>query len=161
MSAEATTEDKPQFVKKKISLTRRHAEKLKRLANDHHGGIQSQCVRRALDNYEQAVRGENDLTVKKVHATTREIKDLVERLDEQLEADDSVVQQDPQEDPEAQIHAHAREVRRYLGDEPTTLAEILNQVEIPERRVRYALVYLEDRGMIERIPSEVSYQMTK
>lgn len=57
MGAEATTKDKPQFTKKKISLTRRHADKLESLANEHHGGIQSQCIRRALDNYEQVVRG--------------------------------------------------------------------------------------------------------
>ncbi|MFU1780574.1 hypothetical protein ACM16X_04240 [Haloarcula japonica] len=118
-------------------------------------------MRRALDTYEQAVDGENDLTVKKVHATTREIKDLVERLDEQLEAEDSVVQQGPQEGPETQIHAHARAVRNCLGDEPTTLPGILDQVEVPERRVRYALVYLEDRDVIEREPTEVSYRMTQ
>lgn len=56
------------------------------------------------------------------------------------------------------VEDHGRE-RVCLGDEPTPLPEILDQVEVSERRVRYALVYLEDRDVIERNPTEVSYRM--
>ena len=45
-----------------------------------------------------------------------------------------------------------------FSDEPTTLAEI---VKLSELRVQYTLAYLEDQGMIEHNPSEVSYQMTQ
>lgn len=78
-----------QFVRQKISLTTDHAEKLKTLATEHHGGNRSQCVRRALDRYERSLEGESELTLK-CSLKNQADQNLVEQLGDQCATDDAV-----------------------------------------------------------------------
>jgi predicted transcriptional regulator len=162
MGAKAEDGEQLQFVRQKISLTTDHAEKLDTLAAEHHGGNRSQCVRRALDRYERSLEGESELTVKKVHSKTKQIKELVEQLEDQCATDDAVAPRGQETDTvEQQIKSDAHAVQEHLlqAEGVVTLADIVAQVEFPKRRVQYALAYLEDSDMVQREPTDVTYRL--
>lgn len=111
MGAKAEDGEQLQFVRQKISLTTDHAEKLDTLATEHHDGNCSQSVRRALDRYEQSLKSESELTVKKVHSNTKQIKELVEELEDQCAADDAVthaVRDDTNRTIQSSVRVHSR-----------------------------------------------------
>jgi len=160
MSGEAADDNQGAFRAIKISLPSQYMKRLNRLARNHHLGNRSQCIRRALDRYEDTLDNGEEVDLEELKSAAEDIKQVAETIEDD-DADEESADQEKTaatQSFEEHLAADAREVRNHLTGELRSLNQIVENAELSELRVRCALAYLENRGHAERASDQPKYR---
>lgn len=161
MSANPEQTNEPEFVKKRISLTKRHANKLEKCANEHHSGNQSRCIRNAIDDHARVLDGQNELNVEKVRQTVDTLQSEFEELKSDL---GEISTHQDAEDRSEERSAPINPVQKALlsADSPLTPSELADRLDISRARAIAAAEELVDKGQLSRAPDELpEYQLSR
>lgn len=149
----------PTFVRRKFTITEELDTKLEQMANSNYQGNVSLCLRQAITDHRETLRGNGGVTLRRLMESIAHIEDQVENL---TQAVNMITERtnSPQTDRSEMavvsvgednlMVSGADQIVAVLEDTNTPLrvADIIERVEMQPIDVQYALGYLVDHGHV-------------
>lgn len=147
------------FVRRKFTNTEELDKELERMAVNNYQGNVSLCLRQAITDHRETLRGNGDLTLRRLVESVAHIEGQISDLEESIHA---LTEQTtpsnidhPQEavvsvDDEPIVASSANQIVATLeeANTPLRVADIIERVDMQPVDVRYMLGYLVDQGYV-------------
>ncbi|MEZ3162318.1 hypothetical protein ABNG03_10160 [Halorubrum sp. RMP-47] len=147
------------FVRRKFTITEELDAELERMADNNYQGNVSLCLRQAVTDHRETLRGNGEVTLRRLMESVAHIEDQASELTQSV--DTLVEQVDPTHTarPEATVANVTGEPPVVAGgdqivaaleetDTPLRVADIIERVEMQPVDVRYLLGYLVDHAHV-------------
>jgi hypothetical protein len=164
----SSTEQSSTITRRKFTLTERLDADLQQLAAQHYQGNVSLCLRAAVEDHTNTLNGDGRIALQRLKREMGHLREAVAELDDDttdivagIEAvnsrgtrDESLSVVDNRVSDTQQLIDTFREAKT-----PLRVEDIVEQVDLPLRRVIYATERLVDLGAIVETSSDARYQL--
>jgi sulfite reductase alpha subunit-like flavoprotein len=153
-----TTHTEATFIRRKFTITEELDAELERMAENNYQGNVSLCLRQAITDHRETLRGNGDLTIRHLIESVAHIEDQVSDLSQSIDATGQTSQSQTNRSEATVVKADetgamvsgANQVLVELekANTPLRVADIIERVEMQPVDVRYALGSLVDHGHV-------------